>query len=594
MNADNLTTVLVSCLHDHSPELIPTLEKEISAHDLDDRVEVLDAGCRGMCDMGPLVLIQPENIFYVNVSPADVTELVEKTLVNREIVERLRYARPESHDEVCYYDETPFYSLQVRNVMRKCGVIDPKSIDDYIVEGGYRALGTVLTTMTPSEVIDEVKKSGLRGRGGAGFSTGSKWEHTRNAPGTPKYIVANGDEGDPGAFMNRSLMEGDPHSIIEGMIIGAYAIGVRQGYIYVRDEYPLAVQNLELAINMAREYGLLGEDILGSGFDFDIEIVRGAGAFVCGESSALMQSIEGKVGEPRPKHYHATERGLWDCPTALNNVETWANVPLIINRGAAWFANIGTEGSSGTKTFCLAGAVRNSGLVEVPLGTTLREVIFGMGGGVASGRDFKAVQTGGPSGGCIPADLLDLPVSYDSLAEVGSMMGSGGMIVMSDRTCMVDLARYFLDFLKEESCGKCTPCREGIRCMLDILTRTTEGTASMEDLDKLETLAGAVQKASLCGLGKSAPNPVLSTLRYFRDEYITHIRDHKCPAGVCKALIAYSIDPEACTGCDVCRTRCPQAAISGERKEPHIIDPELCVKCGICYDVCKFDAVIIS
>jgi len=594
MNNNTPTTVLVSCLHDHAPDLIPVLERRLAARNLCDQVEIRDAGCRGMCSLGPVVLIQPEEIVYVNVRTADVPELVDKTLVNKEVIQRLTYTTPESHKAVRYYSETRFYHKQLRNVMRRCGIIDPQSIDDYIVHDGYRGLGKALSSMRPAQVIEEVKESGLRGRGGAGFSTGRKWEQTRDAPGIPKYVVANGDEGDPGAFMNRSLMEGDPHSIIEGMTIGAYAIGSHQGYIYVRDEYPLAVHNLNLALEQAREYGLLGEDILGSGFDFDIAIVRGAGAFVCGESSALMQSVEGKAGEPHPKHYHATERGLWDCPTALNNVETWANIPLIINRGAAWFASVGTKGNTGTKTFCLAGAVQNSGLVEVPLGTTLREIILDMGGGVASGREFKAVQTGGPSGGCIPASLLDLSVDYDGLAEAGSMMGSGGMIVMDNRTCMVDLARYFLDFLREESCGKCTPCREGIRCMLDILTQITEGQANIEDLAKLETLALAVQKASLCGLGKSAPNPVLSTLRYFRDEYIAHIRDHRCPAGVCKSLITYSIDAEACTGCDVCRKRCPQSAISGDKKEPHTIDTELCIKCGICYDVCKFDAVVVT
>lgn len=583
--------VLVSCLHGRCPELIPALQEEIERRGLAGEVEVIEAGCRGLCAMGPVLLVQPDGLFYTNVQPADVPELVEETLIKGRFVERLAYKEPVTHETVCHYEDIPFYSKQVRHVMRDCGMINPESIEEYIAVGGYQALGKVLTSMTSDQIIDEVKRSGLRGRGGAGFSTGRKWESTRGAAGDVRYVVANGDEGDPGAFMNRSLMEGDPHAILEGMAIGAFAIGVHQGYIYVRDEYPLAVRNLGMAIEQAREYGLLGEDILASGFDFDVKIVRGAGAFVCGESSALMQSLEGKVGEPRPKHFHATERGLWDCPTALNNVETWANIPLIINNGADWFASLGTERSKGTKTFCLVGRIENTGLIEVPMGITLREIVYDIGGGIPGGREFKAIQTGGPSGGCIPTSLLDLPVDYDSLTEAGSMMGSGGMIVMDDHTCMVDIARYFLDFLREESCGKCTPCREGIRRMLEILTRITEGQGEMADLDRLEALAQTVKSASLCGLGKSAPNPVLSTLRYFRDEYVAHIVDHKCPAGVCRALIEYYIIEDQCIGCGLCRRKCPQEAISGEKKEPHTIDPELCIRCGICHDVCKFDAV---
>ena len=583
--------VLVSCLHGRSPELIPALQGEIERRGLAGEVDVVEAGCRGLCAMGPVVLIQPDGLFYVDVQPADVPELVEETLIKGRAVERLAYKEPATHESVCHYEDIPFYSKQVRHVMRDCGMINPQSIEEYIAVGGYQALSKALTSMTSEEIIEEVKKSGLRGRGGAGFSTGRKWEATRQAAGDVRYVIANGDEGDPGAFMNRSLMEGDPHAIIEGMVIGAYAIGSHEGCIYVRDEYPLAVKNLGIAIEQAQEYGLLGEDILGSGFDFDVRIVRGAGAFVCGESSALMQSVEGKVGEPRPKHFHATERGLWDQPTALNNVETWANIPLIINNGAGWFASVGTDGSKGTKTFCLVGQIQNTGLIEVPMGITLREIIYDIGGGIPGDGEFKAVQTGGPSGGCIPASLLDLPVDYDSLVEAGSMMGSGGMIVMNDRTCMVDIARYFLDFLKEESCGKCTPCREGIRRMLEILTRITEGQGKMADLETLEALAKVVQSASLCGLGKSAPNPVLSTLRHFRDEYEAHIVDHKCPAGVCRALIEYYIIEDLCTGCGLCRRKCPQEAISGEKKEPHVIDLELCIKCGICHDVCRFDAV---
>jgi NADH:ubiquinone oxidoreductase subunit F (NADH-binding)/(2Fe-2S) ferredoxin/Pyruvate/2-oxoacid:ferredoxin oxidoreductase delta subunit len=583
--------LLVSCLHGRCPELIPALQEEIERRGLAGEVDVVEAGCRGLCAMGPVLLVEPDGLFYVNVQPADVPELVEETLVKGRAVERLTYKEPVTHQAVCHYRDIPFYSKQVRHVMRNCGMIDPQSIEEYLALGGYQALGKVLTAMTPEQIIAEVKKAGLRGRGGAGFTTGDKWTSTRRAADPLKYVVANGDEGDPGAFMNRSLMEGDPHAVIEGMIIGGYAIGAHQGYIYVRGEYPLAVKNLGIALEQAREYGLLGQDILGSGFDFDVKIVRGAGAFVCGESSALMQSVEGKVGEPRPKHFHATERGLWDRPTALNNVETWANVPLIINNGAEWFASIGTERSKGTKTFCLVGQIQNTGLIEVPMGITLREIVYDIGGGIPRGREFKAVQTGGPSGGCIPASLLDLPVDYDSLTAAGSMMGSGGMIIMDDHTCMVNIAAYFLDFLKEESCGKCTPCREGIRRMLEILTRITEGQGAMADLDTLETLAKTVQSASLCGLGKSAPNPVLSTLRYFRDEYLAHIVDHKCPAGVCKALIEYFITAEECVGCGLCRRKCPQQAISGERKELHVIDAALCIRCGICHDVCKFDAV---
>jgi NADH:ubiquinone oxidoreductase subunit F (NADH-binding)/(2Fe-2S) ferredoxin/Pyruvate/2-oxoacid:ferredoxin oxidoreductase delta subunit len=571
--------------------LIPTLQGEIGRRGLTGEVDVVEAGCRGLCAMGPVLLIQPEGLFYINVQSADVPELVEETLIKGRAVERLAYKEPATHESVCYYQDIPFYSRQVRHVMRNCGIINPQSIEEYIAVGGYQALGKAITSMTPGEIIEEVKESGLRGRGGAGFPTGRKWEATRRAAGDVRYVIANGDEGDPGAFMNRSLMEGDPHAIIEGMVIGAYAIGSHEGYVYVRDEYPLAVKNLGIAIEQARQYGLLGEDILGSGFDFDVKIVRGAGAFVCGESSALMQSVEGNVGEPRPKHFHATARGLWDQPTALNNVETWANIPLIINNGAEWFASVGTEASKGTKTFCLVGQIQNTGLIEVPMGITLREIVYDLGGGIPGDGEFKAVQTGGPSGGCIPASLLDLPVDYDSLVKAGSMMGSGGMIVMDDHTCMVDIARYFLDFLKDESCGKCTPCREGIRRMLEILTRITEGQGEMADLETLERLAKVVQSASLCGLGKSAPHPVLSTLRYFRDEYEAHIVDQRCPAGVCRALIEYYVIEDLCTGCGLCRRKCPQEAISGEKKEPHVIDPELCIRCGICHDVCRFDAV---
>jgi len=586
--------VLVSCLHDRAPELLPALEKEVKDRGLGDEVRVVEAGCRGFCFTGPVILVEPDGIFYVGVQPADVPELVEETLVKGRVVERLTYREPASRKRIPFYKDIPFHSKQMRVVLRNCGLINPTSIDEYIAVGGYQALAKVLGTMTPEQVIEEVKKSGLRGRGGAGFPTGRKWEFTRKAPSDIKYVVANGDEGDPGAFMDRSLLEGDPHSVLEGMIVGAYAIGAHQGFIYVRDEYPLAVKNVGIAIEQAREYGLLGQDILGSGFDFDIKIVRGAGAFVCGEETALLASIEGRAGNPRPRPPFPAQSGLWGKPTNINNVKSWANIPVIISQGADWFRQIGTEASKGTMIFSLVGKVNNTGLVEVPMGITLRELIFDIGGGIQGGRKFKAVQTGGPSGGCIPAELLDLPVDYERLKEVGSIMGSGGMIVMDEHTCMVDVARYFLDFLKDESCGKCTPCREGIKQMLAILTRITEGAGEMADLQTLEELAHVVREASLCGLGQTAPNPVASTLRYFHDEYAAHIVDHKCPAGVCKALIEFSILADKCTGCMVCARRCPQQAISGEKKQAHVIDQSLCIKCGVCQDLCKFDAVVVQ
>ncbi len=583
--------VLVSCLHGRAPEFIPTLQEEIGRRGLAEEVRVVETGCRGFCSMGPILTIEPNGVFYVNVQTADIPELVEETLIKGRVVQKLLYKEPSTRKAVQSYDQIPFYAKQMRIVLGNSGRIDPTSIEEYIAVGGYEALGKVLTSMTPEQVIEEIKKSGLRGRGGAGFPTGRKWEHTRHARGDIKYVIANGDEGDPGAFMDRALMEGDPHAVIEGMIIGAYAVGAHQGYIYVRDEYPLAVKNLGIAIQQAREYGLLGKDILGSGFDFDIKIVRGAGAFVCGESSALMQSLEGKVGEPRAKHIHATERGLWDRPSCLNNVETWANVPHIINKGAAWFASIGTERSKGTKAFCLVGKVRNPGLIEVPMGITLKEIIYDIGGGPPKGRKVKAVQTGGPSGGCIPASMLDIPVDYETLTEAGSMMGSGGMIVMDDRTCMVDIARYFLEFLKDESCGKCSTCREGIKRMLEILTNISNGTARPEDLPMLESLAKTVAYASLCGLGKSAPNPVLSTLRYFREEYEQHIYQRFCPSGACRSLIAYVILEDKCKGCGLCVKVCPQEGISGSLKQPHEIDQVKCIQCGACFEACKLDAI---
>jgi NADH-quinone oxidoreductase subunit F len=591
--ADVLVCTCPACTKTGASEMEQALKSEVGRRNLADEVRVVETGSRGFCSMGPIVIIQPEGILYCQVGASDVPELVEETLVKGRVVERLTYKEPETHKAVPYYDQIPFYGKQMRVVLRNCGLINPMSIEEYIAVGGYHALAKAFTSMTPDEIIAEVKKSGLRGRGGAGFPTGRKWEFARSASGDVKYIVANGDEGDPGAFMDRSLMEGDPHAVLEGMTIGAYAIGAHEGHIYVRDEYPLALRNLNAAIEQAGEYGLLGRDILGSGFDFEIKITRGAGAFVCGEETALMASIEGRAGNPRPRPPFPAQSGLWGKPTNINNAKTWANVPLIIDRGADWFSQIGTETSKGTMIFSLVGKVNNTGLVEVPMGITLQELIFDIGGGIQGGKQFKAVQTGGPSGGCIPASLLDLPVDYEHLKEAGSIMGSGGMIVMDEGACMVDVARYFLDFLKEESCGKCTPCREGIRQMLAILTRITEGEGEMADLVQLETLAHVVQEASLCGLGQTAPNPVLSTLRYFRDEYVAHIEDKKCPAGVCRALIEYTILEDACTGCGLCRRKCPQEAISGEKKKPHVIDQEKCIKCGVCFDVCKFDAVTV-
>ena len=583
--------VLVSCVHDRAPDFIPALEAEVKRRGLEGEVRVVEAGCRGFCSMGPVLLIEPDGIFYVGVQSADVPELVEETLVKGRVVERLTYKEPTTHACVSYCRDIPFYNRQERIVLRHCGMVDPESIEEYIAVGGYQALGKVLTSMTPEEVIDEVKKSGLRGRGGAGFSTGRKWESGRAAEGEVKYVLANGDEGDPNCFMDRALMEADPYSILEGMAIGAYAVGAHQGFFYIPFEHSGAVRSISNAIQQAREYGLLGENILGSGFDFDVELRLGAHSFVGGESTALMHAVEGKVSEPRPKHVHTTEKGVWGQPSCLNNVKTWNIVPEIINRGSEWFASIGTETSKGTQVFSLAGKINNVGLAEVPMGITVRELVFDVGGGVPKGREFKALQIGGPSGGFLPADLLDMPMDYETLAEAGSMMGTGGVVILDDRSCVVDTARYFLDFLRDESCGKCSSCREGIRRMLEILTRIIEGEGELADLDTLERLGRVVKSVSLCGLGKTAPNPVLSTLRYFRDEYVAHIVDHKCPAGVCKALIEYYIVEDQCIGCGLCRRKCPQEAISGEKKEPHVIDPELCIRCGVCFDVCKFDAV---
>jgi NADH-quinone oxidoreductase subunit F len=568
------------------------LMTELAQQNLTEEVEVKLTGCHGFCEKGPIMVVHPQGIFYPQVKPEHVSEIVEKTIKNNELVQSLIFKDPASKAKITLEHDIPFYKLQQRIIFGNNGLIDPTSIDDYIAVGGYSAMAKSLFDMTPEKIIAEIKKSGLRGRGGGGFPTGIKWDTCRKHHGT-RYIICNADEGDPGAYMDRSLLEGNPHSVIEGMIVGAIAIGSHEGYVYVRHEYPLAVANLTIALDKAREYGLLGKNILDSGFDFDIHISRGGGAFVCGESTALMASLEGSPGRPRAKYVHTVEKGFKDGPSNLNNVETWANVPVIINKGADWYAAIGTKHSKGTKIFSLVGKVVNTGLVEVPMGTSLRTIIFDIGGGIPKKKKFKAVQTGGPSGGCIPERFLDLGVDFDELSKVGSIMGSGGMIVMDQDTCMVDVARYFLDFLKEESCGQCNPCREGIKQMLEILTSICQGNGKEGDIGLLEELGSMIQKFSLCGLGTSAPNPVLTTLLYFRDEYEAHIRDKKCPAGVCKPLFHYEIDAEACTGCQSCARKCPQDAIAGEKKQPHQLDQTKCIKCGICYEACKFDAIVI-
>jgi len=557
------------------------------------KVRLRFTGCRGFCERGPIVTIQPQGIFYQRVQEKDVDIIISGTIKKGKILKDFLYDDAVTKRKTTSEKEIPFYKAQNRVVLGNNGLIEPTKIEDYIGIGGYQALAKALFEMRPEQIIDEVKASGLRGRGGAGFSTGKKWEDCRNAPGSMKYIICNCDEGDPGAYMDRSLMEGNPHSVLEGMIIGAYAIGGNHGYIYVRHEYPLACQNAEIAVQQARKAGLLGKDILGSGFDFDVEISKGGGAFVCGESTALIASIEGRVGEPRSKQIHTVRQGLWGKPTNLNNVETWANVPLIIEKGSQWFSSIGTEKSKGTKIFSLVGKVKNTGLVEVPMGMTLKKIIFDIGGGQQNGKKIKAVQTGGPSGGCIPASLFHLPVDFDSLTQAGSMMGSGGMIVMDEGTCMVDVAKYFVHFLQEESCGKCLPCREGLKRMGQILDNITEGKGNGESLAILEDLSEVVGDTSLCGLGKTAPNPVLSALRYFRSEFEAHIHKKKCPAGVCTSLIQYSISKN-CTGCGACAKICPTQAIEGKKKQVHHILTELCSKCGSCKDVCKAEAVMIQ
>ncbi|MGZ3557653.1 MAG: NADH-ubiquinone oxidoreductase-F iron-sulfur binding region domain-containing protein [Thermodesulfobacteriota bacterium] len=581
-------------------QVIDAFKEALQNRSKTNEINIRVTGCHGFCEKGPLVVIYPQKILYQRVKPEDALKIIDETVLKGKVIESLLYEHPCTNQKIIHEEEVPFYQKQMRIIFGNNGSIDPTSVEDYIAVGGYRALPKALLTMTPENIIQEVKESNLRGRGGGGFPAGLKWESCRKAHGDIKYVICNADEGDPGAYMDRSLLEGNPHSVLEGMIIGAYAIGAHEGYVYVRNEYPLAVVNIGIAIEQTRELGLLGKNILGSGFDFDVKISRGGGAFVCGESSALVASIAGEVGEPRAKHIHLVESGLWDRPTNLNNVETWANVPVIILNGAKWYTRIGTEGSKGTKIFSLVGKVNNTGLVEVPMGITLREIVYEIGGGIPDGKKFKAVQTGGPSGGCIPESLIDLPVDFDRLTEVGSMMGSGGMIVMDESTCMVDLAKYFTNFLKDESCGKCTSCREGTRRMHEILTEITEGRGTIEHIDLLEELGWVTAEASLCGLGQTAPNPVLSTIRYFRDEYREHILNKRCPAKVCRGLLEYRILSDVCARCGRCAKVCPEKAITGKRKtkkeagEPFKIDAEKCIKCGMCFETCKFEAVEVQ
>ena len=579
------------CTSNGSAKIRQELARQLKANHLEDDVQIVETGCFGLCAVGPVVIVYPEAAFYSGVHEEDVTDIVQEHLINGRLVTRLLHTERAGEPPVKSLTDTEFYRRQTRVALRNCGVIDPENIDEYIARDGYAALIKCLTEYEPQQIIDMIKASGLRGRGGAGFPTGMKWQFVKNAVGEVKYVCCNADEGDPGAFMDRSVLEGDPHTVIEAMTIAAYAVGGTQGYIYVRAEYPIAVERCRIAINQAREYGLLGNDILGTGFSFDIELRLGAGAFVCGEETALMVSVEGNRGEPRPRPPFPANKGLFGKPTLLNNVETYANITQIILNGPDWFASMGTEKSKGTKVFALGGKIVNTGLVEVPMGTTLREIVYDIGGGIPKGKQFKAAQTGGPSGGCIPPQHLDVPIDYDKLIEIGSMMGSGGLIVMDEDTCMVDIAKFFLEFTVDESCGKCTPCRIGTKRLLEMLNKVTDGTATLEDLDKMEELCYYIKENSLCGLGQTAPNPVLSTLRYFREEYETHIKEKRCPAKVCKKLVKFNIT-DACKGCTLCKRNCPVGAISGEVREKHVIDQSKCIKCGVCMDNCRFKAIV--
>ena len=584
------------CTSSGSKVLMSTFEEELKKQGLEDEIKIVQTGCFGLCALGPVVIVYPEGTFYSHVKKEDVAEIVEEHLLKGRLVDRLVYkdVAEEVKDAAVRHvslNDTNFYKTQKRVALRNCGLINPENIDEYIAMDGYAALGKVLTEMTPEQVIQEVKDSGLRGRGGGGFPTGLKWSFTAANAADQKYVVCNADEGDPGAFMDRSVLEGDPHCIVEAMTICGYATGATEGYVYVRAEYPIAVKRLQIAIDEAREYGLLGKNIFDSGFDFDLHIRLGAGAFVCGEETALMTSIEGNRGEPRPRPPYPAVKGLFGKPTTENNVETFANIPQIILKGAKWFASMGTERSKGTKVFALGGKIVNTGLVEIPMGTTLREIIEDIGGGVPHGKKFKAAQTGGPSGGCIPASLIDTEIDYDTLTAIGCMMGSGGLIVMDEDNCMVDIAKFFLNFTVDESCGKCAPCRIGTKRMMELLEKITDGKGTLEDIDRLEELAYYIKENSLCGLGQTAPNPVLATLKFFRDEYIAHVVDKRCPAGVCKKLLNFSIDPEKCKGCTLCARKCPVGAISGTVKNPHTIDTTKCIKCGACMDNCKFGAI---